>query len=296
MRFEVLGPLRVRRAERELDLGFPQQRALLGLLMVRAGRPVQVSEIVDVLWASRPPASAPNAVRRYVGALRRLLEPGLPPLGALAVVCRAAPVPTSWTRSRTRSICCGSASSPCGKRRSPPVGPRWRYGSSSGPSASGAGRVAMGLPASAREHALFRAGGARTRAHHPDGGRRGPAVRHGGPRAAEPAPGHRPRTPGRVPARPARDGAGVLRTAGRGPDGVRGGTVLAGSGVAGRPGRRAEPGPHPGPPSGGARVRAPGAPTGRDGAVRTGETPRRDPPSCRPASRPSPVGARNSRS
>ncbi|MFF3147825.1 hypothetical protein ACFVRU_40450, partial [Streptomyces sp. NPDC057927] len=46
MRFEVLGPLRVRRAERELDLGFPQQRALLGLLMVRAGRPVQVSEIV----------------------------------------------------------------------------------------------------------------------------------------------------------------------------------------------------------------------------------------------------------
>ncbi|MCZ1002904.1 hypothetical protein O1M63_40780 [Streptomyces mirabilis] len=60
MRFEVLGPLRVRRAERELDLGFPQQRALLGLLMVRAGRPVQVSEIVDVLWASRPPASAPE--------------------------------------------------------------------------------------------------------------------------------------------------------------------------------------------------------------------------------------------
>ncbi|MFI7504732.1 BTAD domain-containing putative transcriptional regulator [Streptomyces sp. NPDC049687] len=78
-RFEVLGPVRVRRGERELDLGFPQQRALLALLLTHAGRTVQTGEILDVLWAERPPASAPNVIRRYVGALRRLLEPGLPP-------------------------------------------------------------------------------------------------------------------------------------------------------------------------------------------------------------------------
>ncbi|MFG2133890.1 BTAD domain-containing putative transcriptional regulator [Streptomyces sp. NPDC048751] len=78
-RFEVLGPLRVCEGERELDLGFPQQRALLGLLLVGAGRPVPVGEIVEVLWPERPPASALNVVRRYVGALRRLLEPDLPP-------------------------------------------------------------------------------------------------------------------------------------------------------------------------------------------------------------------------
>ncbi|MEU1182337.1 BTAD domain-containing putative transcriptional regulator [Streptomyces sp. NPDC005820] len=79
MRFEILGPLRVWQGERELDLGFPQQRALLGLLLVQAGRPVGTSEVVDTLWGEEAPASAMNVVRRYVGSLRRLLEPGLPP-------------------------------------------------------------------------------------------------------------------------------------------------------------------------------------------------------------------------
>ncbi|MFF4658478.1 BTAD domain-containing putative transcriptional regulator [Streptomyces sp. NPDC001381] len=79
MRFEVLGPVRVWRGERELDLGFPQQRALLALLLAHAGRAVPTGEILDVLWAERPPASAPHVIRRYAGALRRLLEPGLPP-------------------------------------------------------------------------------------------------------------------------------------------------------------------------------------------------------------------------
>ncbi|MFF5533506.1 BTAD domain-containing putative transcriptional regulator [Streptomyces cinerochromogenes] len=79
LRFEVLGPLRVLRGGAELDLGFPQARALLGLLLLRPGRPVGMSGIIDVLWPGPPPACAPNAVRRHVGALRRLLEPGLPP-------------------------------------------------------------------------------------------------------------------------------------------------------------------------------------------------------------------------
>jgi DNA-binding SARP family transcriptional activator len=37
-----------------------------------------MSEIVDVLWGRRPPDTAVNVVHRHVGALRRLLEPGLP--------------------------------------------------------------------------------------------------------------------------------------------------------------------------------------------------------------------------
>jgi len=75
--FAVLGPLEVRRAGTELDLGRPQERALLALLLVRAGQPVALSEIIDVLWGHRPPDSAINVVRRHVGTLRRLLEPGL---------------------------------------------------------------------------------------------------------------------------------------------------------------------------------------------------------------------------
>jgi DNA-binding SARP family transcriptional activator len=79
LRCEVLGPLRVTLGDGELDLGFPQQRALLALLLVCAGRPVPASGIVAALWPEGVPASARNVVRRYVGSLRRLLEPGLPP-------------------------------------------------------------------------------------------------------------------------------------------------------------------------------------------------------------------------
>lgn len=78
VRFAVLGPVRVQRAGVELTLGRPQERALLALLLVRADRPVSVSEIVDVVWGRRPPDHAVNVIRRHVGSLRRLLEPGLP--------------------------------------------------------------------------------------------------------------------------------------------------------------------------------------------------------------------------
>ncbi|BBC32180.1 hypothetical protein SGFS_034740 [Streptomyces graminofaciens] len=76
--FAVLGPVRVRRAGAEAALGSPQETALLALLLVRAGQPVTVDEIVRVLWGRRPPSSAVNVVRRHVGSLRRLLEPELP--------------------------------------------------------------------------------------------------------------------------------------------------------------------------------------------------------------------------
>ncbi|GAB2908392.1 AfsR/SARP family transcriptional regulator [Streptomyces heilongjiangensis] len=76
--FAVLGPVRVRRAGVELAPGRPQEQALLALLLARAGRPVAVGEIVDVLWGRRPPDSAVNVIRRHVGSLRRWLEPGLP--------------------------------------------------------------------------------------------------------------------------------------------------------------------------------------------------------------------------
>ncbi|WP_455569039.1 BTAD domain-containing putative transcriptional regulator [Streptomyces griseoruber] len=78
VRFMVLGTLRVYRGETELDVGGPQERAFLALLLARPGQPVAMTEIVDVLWGAEPPRSAVNVVRRHVGSLRRLLEPGLP--------------------------------------------------------------------------------------------------------------------------------------------------------------------------------------------------------------------------
>lgn len=75
--FTVLGPVRAWRDGIELDPGPAQQRAMLGLLLTQAGRSVPLGEIVNVLWGDKPPASAVNVVHRYVGMLRRLLEPTL---------------------------------------------------------------------------------------------------------------------------------------------------------------------------------------------------------------------------
>ncbi|WP_079178903.1 AfsR/SARP family transcriptional regulator [Streptomyces humi] len=77
-RFTLLGPLRAWRGEDELPLGPRQQRLLLAALLAGAGRPVPLSELIGLLWDGEPPVSAVNAVHRYVGSLRRLLEPGLP--------------------------------------------------------------------------------------------------------------------------------------------------------------------------------------------------------------------------
>ncbi|MDO0925062.1 BTAD domain-containing putative transcriptional regulator [Streptomyces sp. TG1A-8] len=76
-RFAVLGPVRAWRGDTELTLGPPMRRGLLALLLTQAGHPVAVHEIVDALWGQNPPDTAVNVVQRHIGALRRLLEPGL---------------------------------------------------------------------------------------------------------------------------------------------------------------------------------------------------------------------------
>ena len=77
--FDVLGPLRVWRAGTELRPGPRAQRVLLAVLLVHAGQPVPVTDLVDALWGEQPPSSAVNLIHGYVGKLRRLLEPDLPP-------------------------------------------------------------------------------------------------------------------------------------------------------------------------------------------------------------------------
>ncbi|MFC3505493.1 BTAD domain-containing putative transcriptional regulator [Micromonospora krabiensis] len=76
--FAVLGSIRAVRAGVELRLGARQERLVLALLLARAGSPVSLDELVDLLWDSDAPVSAANVVHRHVGALRRRFEPGLP--------------------------------------------------------------------------------------------------------------------------------------------------------------------------------------------------------------------------
>ncbi|MGW7367631.1 BTAD domain-containing putative transcriptional regulator [Streptomyces sp. NPDC054841] len=75
LRIAVLGPLRAWRADRELDIGPAQQRAVLAALALRGGQVAQVQELLDGIWGWDPPASAAVALRNYVSRLRTVLEP-----------------------------------------------------------------------------------------------------------------------------------------------------------------------------------------------------------------------------
>jgi DNA-binding SARP family transcriptional activator len=77
VRFSLLGPVRAWRGPAELDLGPSQQRALLALLVIRANQLVSIDDIIDLLWGQDPPGSAVNIIHKYIGSIRRLLEPGL---------------------------------------------------------------------------------------------------------------------------------------------------------------------------------------------------------------------------
>ena len=75
---QILGPLRIWRDGVELSAGPRQQAHLLALLLARPGRPTSTSELIDVIWGDDAPSSAMNILQKYIGALRRLLEPQLP--------------------------------------------------------------------------------------------------------------------------------------------------------------------------------------------------------------------------
>ncbi|MGK2868581.1 MAG: BTAD domain-containing putative transcriptional regulator [Mycobacterium sp.] len=88
LRMQILGPMRIWRDGAEVDPGPRQQAFLLALLLAHEGRPVGVTELVDLLWGEEAPASALNVLHKYVGNLRRLLEPALPARGVGAHLLR----------------------------------------------------------------------------------------------------------------------------------------------------------------------------------------------------------------
>ncbi|WP_311053341.1 AfsR/SARP family transcriptional regulator [Rhodococcus qingshengii] len=77
--FGVLGPVVAwNESSHQIDLKGPRHRAVLARLVVARGRVVPVDVIVDDLWVD-PPSGATSAIRTFVSALRRALEPDRAP-------------------------------------------------------------------------------------------------------------------------------------------------------------------------------------------------------------------------
>jgi DNA-binding SARP family transcriptional activator len=73
--FRILGPLEVLDGERPVSLPRGRGRALLALLVLRAGEVVSTDQLIDWLWGERPPPTAVTALQGFVSTLRKRLEP-----------------------------------------------------------------------------------------------------------------------------------------------------------------------------------------------------------------------------
>jgi len=76
LRFQLLGTVAAWRGGVPLQLGSPQQVALLASLLLRPGQSVPLKQVVGDLWAGEVPDHAVGAVRTYASRLRAVLEPG----------------------------------------------------------------------------------------------------------------------------------------------------------------------------------------------------------------------------
>ncbi len=71
----VLGAVEVRRDGHPVELGGPQQRAVIAHLALDAGRVVSVERLIDRLWGDDPPRTPLGTLQSYVSRLRRAMEP-----------------------------------------------------------------------------------------------------------------------------------------------------------------------------------------------------------------------------
>jgi predicted ATPase/DNA-binding SARP family transcriptional activator len=76
MEFRVLGPFEVIDDGAFVALSAPKQRALLAVLLLRAGATVSGHRLINDLW-EQPPVSARKVLQTYISKLRRLLPDGM---------------------------------------------------------------------------------------------------------------------------------------------------------------------------------------------------------------------------
>ena len=89
-----------------VDLGGPQQRAVIAHLALDVGRVVSVERLIDRLWGDEPPGAPLGALQSYVSRLRRVLEPGRPAGAASTVLVSEAPGYVLRMSPASRSTSC----------------------------------------------------------------------------------------------------------------------------------------------------------------------------------------------
>ncbi|WP_033345775.1 AfsR/SARP family transcriptional regulator [Catenuloplanes japonicus] len=72
--FSLLGPVQAWHDGRELEIGSPQQRTTLAILLLHEGAPVSLRRFAAALWDDEPPQAAAATVRTYVSRLRHVLQ------------------------------------------------------------------------------------------------------------------------------------------------------------------------------------------------------------------------------
>jgi len=77
MEYGILGPLAAWQNGRELELGTPQQRALLAVFLLHAGELMSLERLAPALWGERPPATAVKVLQVNVSRLRQTLGDGV---------------------------------------------------------------------------------------------------------------------------------------------------------------------------------------------------------------------------
>ncbi|WP_328474981.1 tetratricopeptide repeat protein [Actinoplanes sp. NBC_00393] len=70
-RFGVLGSVEAWIGGDPVDLGHARQRCVLGVLLVEAGHPVTVDQLIDRVWGEHAPQRAAGALYSYLSRLRR---------------------------------------------------------------------------------------------------------------------------------------------------------------------------------------------------------------------------------
>jgi len=76
MEFRLLGPFEAWYAGDRVELGSRrQERCLLAILLLEAGKLVPIDRLVELLWAGVPPRSPRGVVHTYIARLRAALDP-----------------------------------------------------------------------------------------------------------------------------------------------------------------------------------------------------------------------------